>query len=399
MKIYNICKVFKFRKLLNLKVNKASDTSLQGQNACNFISCYLKTLVNLSSCQLVTCKLSLRNLSKEILYLTGGWAARCLAGLCLAGSVLTSCINEDLSGCGKNYMIVYRILVKADVTKAVEEELEGKVPVSVIDTLETILAPAFESKISDMTFAFFNRLGKAEKIGSHIVDNEYYKVVFYLPPDGYTLYSSSFDKEKNLFAVAGEESPHIYKLGYSSSSDTIETVMTNLFSVKAQLELTADTADVIMPQLNSAIALVLKPRSGKPLGEASAFVRNTASHFLHSDSTFVFDGKLPVIHADRADKDGITAFCAVSLPSPEVSTTKSDDDVHSSYWEMDVYIKVDDKITKNVLYMETPLRAGEPEVIYLEVNDNGEVVEGPEVAVSVELDWKPGLDFELDVEI
>lgn len=339
------------------------------------------------------------NIYKEILYLTGRWAARCLAGLCLAGAVLTSCINEDLSGCGKTYTLIYTTDAYDGLRDKLDDELKGKVPAAVIDTLETILSPAFGDKMRDMSFVFYNRLGEAAHTGTHPVNDSRYEVGFYLQPDDYLHYSTSFNKEKKVFDVKDTGSPETYKVGYYSDADTIESQMTTLYFVKTTIKAETDTVSLLMLQLNSAIALVLKPRSGKPLGEASAFVRNTASHFLHSDSTFVFDGKLPVIHADRADKDGITAFCAVSLPSPEVSTTKSDDEVHSSYWEMDVYIKINDKITKNVLYVETPLRAGEPEVIYLEVNDNGEVVEGPEVAVSVELDWKPGLDFELDVEI
>lgn len=337
------------------------------------------------------------NICKEILDLTGGWAARCLAGLCLAGAVLTSCINEDLSGCGKTYTLIYTTDAYDGLRDKLDDELSGKVPAAVIDTLETILSPAFGDKMRDMSFVFYNPLGETAHTGTHSVNDSRYEVGFYLQPDDYLHYSTSFNKEKHVFEVADTESQETYKVGYFSDADTIESQMTTLYSAKAMIQAQTDTAHLLKRQLNSAIALVLKPRSGKPLGEASAFVRNTAVHFLHSDSTFVFDGKLPVIHADRADKDGITAFCAVSLPS--ILEMEADLEENPAYWEMDVYIKVDDKITKNVLYVETPLRAGEPEVIYLEVNDNGEVVEGPEVAVSVELDWKPGLDFELDVEI
>ena len=53
-------KWFKFRKLLNLKVNKTSDTSREGQNTCNFTNYYPKILL---TCLLVN-------------LLSGGWAQR-----------------------------------------------------------------------------------------------------------------------------------------------------------------------------------------------------------------------------------------------------------------------------------------------------------------------------------
>lgn len=48
--------------------------------------------------------------------------------------------------------------------------------------------------------------------------------------------------------------------------------------------------------------------------------------------------------------------------------------------------------------MKNPLKAGEMQVIKVKLNDEGGVVtENPEVGVSVELDWKPGGDFDIEI--
>ena len=60
--------------------------------------------------------------------------------------------------------------------------------------------------------------------------------------------------------------------------------------------------------------------------------------------------------------------------------------------------KTDGKYVKNTLYMKNPLKAGEMQVIKVKLNDEGGVVtENPEVGVSVELDWKPGGDFDIEI--
>lgn len=193
-------------------------------------------------------------------------------------------------------------------------------------------------------------------------------------------------------------------MGYANLSDTIRPVMTPAFSGGTTLEAMGDSALVGMPIHNAVVALVLRAKSGAPLGEASAYLRETASGYAHADSAYRFD-QAPVIHTDRLDKAGATAFCANCFPSKEddkeVSPSDTESDEPSGLWEMDVYIRMeaDGEITKNTLYINDPLRAGELAVLLMEVNDEGEVEETPEVAVGVELDWKPGLDFELDVEL
>lgn len=56
------------------------------------------------------------------------------------------------------------------------------------------------------------------------------------------------------------------------------------------------------------------------------------------------------------------------------------------------------KICQEHTVYENPLKAGEMQIIKVKLNDEGGVVtENPEVGVSVELDWKPGGDFDIEI--
>lgn len=319
----------------------------------------------------------------------------------LAG--LTACINEDLSGCGATYAVTYEAWVDMSVRDTLEARLDGKVAEAMIDTLESVIAPAFDRHLHDLSLAFFTPAGQLASSARQQASGGRHEASFYLTPDAYAHEAISVDESVGHFAAVGADRRETIGVGYANLSDTIRPVMTPAFSGGTTLEAMGDSALVGMPIHNAVVALVLRAKSGAPLGEASAYLRETASGYAHADSAYRFD-QAPVIHTDRLDKAGATAFCANCFPSKEDEKAvlpAAAEAEPSGLWEMDVYIRMeaDGEITKNTLYINDPLRAGELAVLLMEVNDEGEVEETPEVAVGVELDWKPGLDFELDVEL
>lgn len=320
---------------------------------------------------------------------------------CLAG--LVACVNEDLSDCGTTYAVAYEAWVDMSVRDTLEARLDGKVAEAMIDTLESVIAPAFDRHLHDLSLVFFTPAGQLANSVKQQASGGRHEANFYLTPDEYGHEAVSVDESVNHFAAVRAERQETIGVGYANLADTIRPVMTPAFSGRTTLKPQGDSARVDMPIHNAAVVLVLRTKSGAPLGEASAYLRETASGYAHADSVYRFD-RAPVIHTDRLDKAGATAFFANCFPSKEdymaVLPTETED-VPSGLWEMDVYIRMtaDGEITKNTLYISDPLRAGELVVLLMEVNDEGEVEETPKVAVGVELDWKPGLDFELDVEL
>ena len=300
--------------------------------------------------------------------------------------------------------------VDMSVRDTLEARLDGKVAEAMIDTLESVIAPAFDRHLHDLSLAFFTPAGQLASSARQQALGGRHEASFYLTPDAYAHEAISVDESVAHFAAVGADRQETIGVGYANLSDTIRPVMTPAFSGGTTLVAMDDSALVGMPIHNAVVALVLRAKSGAPLGEASAYLRETASGYARTasgyaraDSAYRFD-QAPVIHTDRLDKAGATAFCANCFPSKEdymaVLPSDTESDEPSGLWEMDVYIRMtaDGEITKNTLYISDPLRAGELAVLLME-DDEGEVEETPEVAVGVELDWKPGLDFELDVEL
>lgn len=152
--------------------------------------------------------------------------------------------------------------------------------------------------------------------------------------------------------------------------------------------------------VNSVPVLVVNPNNS-PANVLVAYTRRTSSGLHCSDSTFVYDNEA-VIRTHRTEGGGLLALHSVCFPSANTAKSRATDDptvAEGSIWEMDLITQMPDgKYVKNTLYMKNPLKAGEMQIIKVKLNDEGGVVtENPEVGVSVELDWKPGGDFDIEI--
>ena len=115
----------------------------------------------------------------------------------------------------------------------------------------------------------------------------------------------------------------------------------------------------------------------------------------------MFAGTAPVVRADKIDtgSSGRMCFCTVNFPSPEPTATRvtvnTEDpfvsvDAQDARWQFQVFATLaDGKVTKSTLSVWKPLRPGQLKIIHANVYSNGSLEpDEPEVAVSVELDWK-----------
>jgi hypothetical protein len=96
---------------------------------------------------------------------------------------------------------------------------------------------------------------------------------------------------------------------------------------------------------------------------------------------------------------GELCFCTVNFPSRDTRNTRviidSDEpfispSADNSLWEYRVYTTLNDgTTTESILYVQTPLRAGQLKVIKVHLSDDKGVIESDDatVGVSVTLDW------------
>ena len=172
---------------------------------------------------------------------------------------------------------------------------------------------------------------------------------------------------------------------------------------------------------NSAAAIILDPRSAK-FSDVQVFTTGFATRFTPADSVYHFD-ELPLVKAETVKLNNTPwmCFCTVNFPSREANRQQSMaptravdnsdnppyridtdepflyEDCGKNIWRYEVYVKLKDakeSITRTVLNIRHPLRAGQLKIIKAYIDDQGVIrLYDTELGVAVDLQWQTGWIF------
>ena len=142
-----------------------------------------------------------------------------------------------------------------------------------------------------------------------------------------------------------------------------------------------------------------------PVKQVVGYINRTASGFLCQDSVYEYDRPVVVLMDETGkDEKGLALFEAMSFPSKDEPGSRTDswersESDENSIWNTDVYVNIDDKITRNTIHLSEPLKAGQSLDIYGVVRDDGSIDIGHnlQATVSVTIDWKPGGNIDVDM--
>ncbi|MBO6248211.1 MAG: hypothetical protein J6N54_05310 [Bacteroidales bacterium] len=172
--------------------------------------------------------------------------------------------------------------------------------------------------------------------------------------------------------------------------------------------------EVGLYMVNSGTALVVETSKAPEIDPSgiTIYVTGFADGFNVADSVFTYPSTFYRVNTvDLPVSEGTEkCYAAVHFPSrdPRIDPTVGVRSVTETVepfrwpetpkpiWEWVGYVKrPDGKTTETVLGIRKPLRAGQLKILKVFVDDDGRLLtDDPEVAVSVNLDWQPGLDFE-----
>ena len=157
--------------------------------------------------------------------------------------------------------------------------------------------------------------------------------------------------------------------------------------------------------VNCADAIVLDPRTAQ-YTKVEVYTSGFANSFSVCDSTFHYETQ-PAVRSERVDLHDTNwlAFCSVNLPSREPSNTRLRVDTDQPFlyadcgediWYYDCRVTKDDgSITRTILSIRHPLRAGQLKIITGFIDDQGVVrINDAEVGSSVDLKWEDSYVFE-----
>lgn len=315
---------------------------------------------------------------------------------------LVSCIDEDLSNCGVDYAVTYRL----ELSPSIQNELDDKLLTPEEQQLAQQIRGGLNQVLSDraetMDLSFFSE--RDESLVKNLIEkpnSNQLSMSFYLKPDNYHNVALAVTDREEVVRIHDAASYGSISL-YHWDEDTVDAHSSAIYMGYKLLLLDERSQSYFVPlYMQNAVPVLVINRNNSPASLVSAYTRGTANAFLCADSVFVYEDPA-VIRTSRVDSENLTAFYTVCFPSADTPQARAAGDPaesEASIWEMDVYTQLPDgKYVKNTLYVKNPLRAGEMQVIKLKLTDEGELVsDNPEVGVSVELDWKPGGDFDIEI--
>ena len=330
-------------------------------------------------------------------------AARTLVLLLLGAIAQASCdsIDDDLSDCGRDVRIEYTVRLLTNMQTELDTELTTPPELLVAAGLRQALADYFSDRAHDLDLSFFSTQGLAHH-ESHIIDAHEAAYTLYLPVKDYRHLSVANTTAGQNLTTSGSDELAAYTIS-QATADTIDSHSSGLFSARANINI-VDQSDkdqtfhVWLYMQNSAAALILDPGTHQ-FRSIRACIAGTASSFLVSDSTYLFDRSRPVRMA-TLDSGGSGLHCLYGkcFPSPDTPGTRADmsGDEHNACWQLYVYVTLlDGTVTESRLFIPTRLPAGELRIVKGFLQADGTVVPSrQEVGVSVQLDWKPGGTYE-----
>lgn len=338
-------------------------------------------------------------------------------------ALMTSCIDEDLSGCGADHGINYTLRLQASLHTSITTELNLAHEQDVARRLEDALSNIFTDRATDIDLSFYAEQQLAHQ-EAHFPNASESSFTIYLPVADYRHLAVANTTFEPLVSMEGRNNEATLKL-MQQAADTIDSHNIGIFTARKRIKMEdrSQTFDVTLYMQNCSAALVLDHNGHAP-EELFAYVKGLACEFNINDSTYNHQRSC-VTRTHRFDEGNYTTCYTTGFPSVSSLTrnlvneegengkgkmeneerkgenpllTRGEGDEKPGLWQMNVYVKEDGKYTESILHVHEPLKAGTLKIIKARIGDNGQIVtDAPEVGVSVVLDWKPGGDHNVEI--
>lgn len=332
---------------------------------------------------------------------------RLVAVALAVGTSLTSCIDEDLSQCGKDYNVDYQVQLHTSVNAELSTELVTINERALAESLGTDLSDVFTDRARDLDLGFYSSDDRLVQHGQHQVDASSAAFTLYLPVQKYTNLSLANMAQEPLVTAEGFDNMRTLTL-QQADRDTIDSQRIGLFSARQEMAMEErdSTFHVDLYMQNCTSCLVVDPGNVE-VEDMYGYATGFATSFNVCDSVYHFERKTWV-RQKVMRQNGLFALYATTFPShnrgeavdiAENESRAADDAAANALWRINVYIKLKNgKTTENILYVREPLRAGQMHIVKARLRqDGGMTTTTQNVGVSVKLDWKPGGEHDIEI--
>ena len=280
-------------------------------------------------------------------------------------------IDDDRSDCEDTYSLNYELKVVSNINLQLSEQLQVSTGSMTLKALNNYFSPIMQPATSEARLGFFPTDGDAPIYYSLHTEGRRTALGISIPADNY-----------RHIAVIGQADPSIFL------TDT---------TMAATVRLTQFLNDTVDSHNHAILAGTLD------------------MDVTPNDSTWHWDHN-SLVRTDAIDVPGTdsVAYCGIAFPSRADSqvaakwgrgiTAKNvgkgtESPSNDAVWRIIVLNDMPGgSVTRTVLYVRKPLRAGDVRVIRVHVNDEGGVDTGnSNVGASVTLDWKKGGEYNPEI--
>ena len=304
---------------------------------------------------------------------------------------LSSCIDEDMSKCGKDYKIKYNLRLNTQIHTLIDIDLNTTEERHIANRLKQELGTVFTDHALDNDLSFFigNDLYRHE---ANIMNANSVSYTIYLPRNNYQNLSLANTGNAKNVKITGANDCKALALE-QEQKDTINSHNIGLFTSRLSIDENDFEHDLqtTLYMANSSAVVVIDQSKVQPT-ELWGFVEGMATQFQVNDSTYS-SSLNTMVKAKRINQDFITN----SIPTHDALYTICFPSIKPE-WRYHVIAKVNGKYTETIFTMNEPLKAGKLKIIKTRLKEDGSLsTSNTAVGVSVKLDWKPGGSHDIDI--
>ena len=304
---------------------------------------------------------------------------------------LSSCIDEDMSKCGKDYKIKYNLRLNTQIHTLIDIDLNTTEERHIANRLKQELGTVFTDHALDNDLSFFigNDLYRHE---ANIMNANSVSYTIYLPRNDYQNLSLANTGSARNVKITGANDCKALALE-QEQKDTINSHNIGLFTSRLSIDENDFEHDLqtTLYMANSSAVVVIDQSKVQPT-ELWGFVEGMATQFQVNDSTYS-SSLNTMVKAKRINQDFITN----SIPTHDALYTICFPSIKPE-WRYHVIAKVNGKYTETIFTMNEPLKAGKLKIIKTRLKEDGSLsTSNTAVGVSVKLDWKPGGSHDIDI--
>lgn len=313
-----------------------------------------------------------------------------------------SLVDEDLTACEAEYQLTYELQLITNITTELETELSLDTEVPVATALKAYLNNIFTDRAHDVDLSFYDAEGEMPLMyhERRIMDANQTSYTLHIPVHKYLHLGLANLDGNEVLSLEDSETGAGFHL-QQQIADTLPTHKRGIFSARAHMDIKEGEDQQFRVNLymaNCATSLVLDTL-GSSVRDIRVYAAGFATAFDVADSVYRFQ-HTPVIKADKinvTEPGSEVCFATVNFPSRGPVTKADDNEV--TYWEYRVYCTIPDgTITETKLSIRHPLPSATLDILKAKVYGNGALEPGDHsVGVDVNIDWKPGMDHEVDM--